>query len=173
MTPQDQAPAAPEQQAPGSIDVEPMIAKAREGIPANMQDVFDKAVLSGMRVMFDASSHEMTLAELDGPEPLEVKLSNGTIKLVYMLWEQSNKTLPPQLLVPLTLVLTLRAFEFLQMSKDPEATKEVMGEAVALAVQGVMDRAGATADKIPELMKQQGGSTPPAQGMIAAASERP
>lgn len=141
----------------GAIDVEAIIAKAEAGIPANLKGIFQKAVLSGMRIMFDKSSHQMALAELDKPGPLATRLSNGIIALVYMLWDQSNKTLPPQILVPVTLVLTLRAFQFLQMSKDPEATKEVMGEAVAEAVQGVMDRAGATQDKIPGLLKQQGG----------------
>lgn len=127
--------------APASqVDVKPMIDKAVAAIPPNLKPIFDKIVLSGMRILFDKSSHEMALAELNKPGPLAQRLSNGMVALMYMLWTQSNKTIPPQLMVPATLVLTLRAFEFLQMSKDPEATKQVLGDAVADAVQGVMDR---------------------------------
>jgi hypothetical protein len=131
---------APTTSTGGGVDVAPMIAKANEGVPANMRPVLDKVVLSGMRIMFDKQSHEMAMAELDKPGPLAERLSNGIIALMFMLWKQSNQTIPPQMIVPATLILTLRAFEFLQMSKDPEATKQVLGETVQAAVQGVMDR---------------------------------
>lgn len=124
----------------GAVDVKAAIAEARAKIPAQLQPIFDKVVLSGMRIMFDKSSHEMTLAELDQPGPLAQRIANGIIKLMFMLWQQSNKTIPPQLMIPATLVLTLRAFEFLQLAKDPEATKEVLGQAVELAVTGVLER---------------------------------
>jgi hypothetical protein len=162
--------------APG-VDVAPIIARTRAAIPPNLQAIFDKAVLSGMRIMFDAKSHQMMLDELDKPGPLAERISNGIIALVYLLWTQSNKTLPPQIIVPVTLTLALRAFEFLQASKDPEATKEVLGEATHAAVQGVMDRFGATEDKLGSLVQanQQGGAQPGAApapqggGMLAAA----
>lgn len=163
----------------GQVDVGPIIERASADIPPNLKDIFDKTVLSGMRVMFDKSSHKMLLDELDKLGPLPTRIANGIIALVYLLWKQSNYTLPPQIVVPVTLVLTLRAFEYLQMSKDPEATKEVMGEAVADAVQGVMDRFGATSDRLPSLLKGQQAAAPqpghaqPAQpgGMLAAAAK--
>jgi hypothetical protein len=137
----------------GAVDVDQIVATARKDIPANLQPVFDKIVLSGMRIMFDKSSHKLMLDELEQPGPLAQRLSNGTIKLMYMLWQQSNKTIPPQLMVPATLVLTLRAFQFLQESQDPEATKEVLGQAVELAVNGVIER-----------FKPAGGEQAPAPG---------
>lgn len=158
-------------QAAGAVDIAPILAKVEAGIPANLKDIFSKAVLSGMRILFDKSSHQMMLEELKQPGPLATRISNGIIKLVYMLWTQSNKTLPPQIMVPLTLTLTLRAFDFLQQSRDPEATKEVLGEATADAVQGVMDRFGATADKLPSLVKGQQGGAPAPGGMLAAAGK--
>lgn len=165
----NQKPAAPAANAgKGSIDIDSIVAKARAGVPANLREIFDKAVLSGMRIMFDEGSHQMMLDELNQAGPMATRISNGIIKLVYMLWEKSNKTLPPQIIVALTLTLALRAFQFLQEAKDPEATKEVLGEATADAVQGVMDRFGATQDKIPGLVKGQGGAQPGAAPAPAA-----
>jgi hypothetical protein len=145
----------------GAIDIEPIVARVRQDIPPNLQAIYDKAILSGMRIMFDKNSHKMMLEELDKPGPLATRISNGIIQLAYLLWKQSNHTLPPQIMVPITLTLTLRAFQFLQESKDPEATKEVLGEATHQAVQGVMDRFGATEDKLPALVKGQGAASQP------------
>lgn len=168
---------APARAKAGRIDVAPIIAATDAKIPPNLKDIYDKSILSGMRVMFDKASHKMLLDELEEPGPLATRIANGIIKLVYLLWKQSNYTLPPQIVVPVTLVLTLKAFEFLQQSKDPEATKEVMGEAVADAVQGVMDRFGANQAALPGLLKAQqqgaqGGAQPQPSapgGMLAAA----
>lgn len=166
-------PQTPSQSA--AIDVAPIIARAEAAIPANLKDIYSKAILSGMRIMFDKASHRLMLEELNQPGPLATRISNGIIKLVYMLWTQSNKTLPPQIMVPVTLVLTLRAFDFLQQSQDPEATKEVLGEATHQAVQGVMDRFGANEAALPGLVQanqkgaQPGAAPPPQGGMLSAA----
>lgn len=175
MKPQNATPAAPTVK-PGQIDVEPIIAQAAKNVPAELQNIFGKAVISGMRIMFDKQSFAMTMQELQGPGPLAQRLSDGTIKLVYLLWTQSNKTLPPQIIVPLTLTLVLKAFAFTQLMGDPEATKETLGDATHGAVQGVMDRFGATEDKLPQLAKAaaaQGGAQPAAPGASQAPAGAP
>lgn len=156
--------------ATGAVDVDAIINKARANIPPQLQTMFDKVVLSGMRIMFDPQSHKMMLDQLNQPGPMEKRISDGIISLMYMLWTKSNQSIPPQLIVPATLVLTLRAFQFLQQSHDPEATPAVMGEAVAQAVQGVMDRFGATQDKLPQLVKGQGAAQPGAASPAAGAA---
>lgn len=161
------------QPAAGAIDVDPIIARVRQGIPPQLQPIYDKAVLSGMRIMFDKNSFEMTMAELKQPGPLAERIANGIIKLVYILWTQSNKTLPPQIIVPVTLTLALKAFAFTQMVQDPEANKETLGEATAQAVQGVMDRFGATQDKLPGLVKGPGAAPQPGAAAPAAAAAAP
>ena len=153
-------PAIPAAKSGGKIDIEPIIAKIN--VPENLKGTFDKMVLSGMRIMFDKASHQLLLDQINGPEPMVKKLSDGIITLMYMLWTQSNKTLPPQLMVPVTVVLTLKAFDFLQQSGDKEATKEVLGETMHLATTGILDRFGAkpsdlTAMQQKVMASKQGG----------------
>lgn len=148
------------------INVDQLVADIDGKIPANLKDIYQKAVLSGLRIMFDKSSHGMLLQELEKPDPLPNKIANGTIALIYMLWTQSNQTLPPQIIVPLTVVLTLRAYEFLLKSGEPEATKEVLGEAMALATTGIMSKFGVAEDQLPSLVK--GGKPPAKPGLIDA-----
>lgn len=166
-----QKPAAPAPKQSGPVDVDKIINDARAKIPPQLGDMFDKIVLSGMRVMFDKNSHKMMLDELNKPGPMATRISNGIISLIYILWNKSNHTMPPQLIVPATFVLTLRAFQFLQDSKDPEATPAVLGEAVADSVQGVMDRFGATQDKIPALLRAQQAGQGPAPGAPAPSNQ--
>src|ERR1044072_5837251 len=110
--PQGKAPA-------GAVEINPIVAKVREGLPPNLQPIYDKAVLSGMRIMLDKNSFQMTMDEQKRPGPLATRLSNGTIALVYMLWETSKKSLPPQIIVPLTLTMELKGVSLVPIIKDP------------------------------------------------------
>jgi hypothetical protein len=153
------------------IDVDSIIAKIE--MPPNLKKIFDKAVLSGMRIMFDRKSHQMLLDQLDKPGDMAQKLAEGIITLTYMLWTQSNKTLPPQIMVPLTTVLTLKAFDFLQKSGEPEATKEVLGEGMHLAVTGVMERFGVDEAQLEQMAAQKKGSAPVPGGAPAPGGAQP
>jgi hypothetical protein len=167
---EDPAMMAQEQQAPqegqgGAVDTKQIEAAIE--VPPNLKQAFDRVVLSGMRIMFSKDSHKLLLEQLNKEGPLAQKLTEGIISLMYLLWTQSNKTIPPQLMVPATVVLTLRAFDYLQQAGDPEATKEVLGEALNGAVTGVMERFGVDPNNL------QGALQEGAQGAQAAPQGAP
>jgi len=145
------------------IDVNPIIDKIQ--VPSNLKGIYDKAIISGMRVMFAKESHQAFLSEVNKPGPMDEKLANGIVGLVYILWEKSNKTLPPQILIPITTVLTLKAYDFLQQSGNPDATKEVLGDGLHKAVERVMGKFGVQPDQVEQIVRKniQG------QGMIQGA----
>ena len=138
-----------------TINVDEIIGKIE--VPGNLKGIFDRAVLSGMRIMFDRNSHQMLLEQLDKPGPLADKVVEGIISLVFMLWTESNRSLPPQIMVPVTVVLTLRAYEFLAQSGEPEATPALLGEVMSGAVTGILERFGVSEDQLPELARQAQG----------------
>lgn len=162
--------AAPEAPAPGGlIDVQPMLDAIK--LEPRFQRLYDAAVLSGMRIMFDKKSHPMMEEQLAKPGPLAQKIIEGIVTLVYMLWKQSNQTLAPQIIVPLTVALTLKAFDFIQKSGDPEATKEVLGDAVEGAARLVMKKFGVTDEMLAkiEAAGQQAAQKQQAQPAAGAA----
>jgi hypothetical protein len=163
--------------AAGAVNVQPIIDEAGKKVPPQLKPMFDKVVLSGMRIMFDKQSHGMMIEALDKPGPMEKRISDGIIQLMYLMWKQSNHTIPPQTIVPAATVLTLRVFQFLQESKDPQATPAVLGEALHQVVQGILDRFGATQDKLPALLKNQDpgkdDSLKPAAGAAPGAPAAP
>lgn len=166
-----QIPQVPNAPQGSLIDVDSIIAKIE--MPPNLKGIYDKAILSGLRIMFDKGSHQMLLDQLDKEGPLAQKLSEGIITLCYMLWDQSNKTLPPQIMVPITTVLTLKAFDFLQKSGEPEATKEMLGEAMHLAVTGVMERFGVSEAQLEELAAKGGAQQAGAPAAGQTAGQQP
>ncbi len=149
----------------GKIDIDAILEKVN--ITPDLKPMYDKAVLAGLRIMFDKKSHVMLIEQLDKEGPLPGKIAEGVIALMYMLWEQSNKTLPPKLLVPITFTLTLRAFEFCQMSGEQEATKETLGEAVDLTTTRIMKEFGVEEGQVEQLVQQQtaqvNGGQPPTE----------
>lgn len=145
------APAA----APGGvIDTDAMLNKI--AVPPELQDIYQKALLSGMRIMFDSKSHAMMQNELNKKGPLPQKIVEGVMALIYMLWKQSNQTLPPKIILPLTMALTLKVFEYLQRSNEPGVTNEVLGQ----TLEGV----------IPAVMKKFGVKPGQAQGAVQQAA---
>ncbi|HEY5801858.1 MAG TPA: hypothetical protein VIT92_16675 [Burkholderiaceae bacterium] len=156
--------AAPQQ--PG-VDVGPMIADIEKRLPKNLLDIFKKTILAGERLMFDKASHQMMVDQLNQPGPMAKKASDGIVSVVFMLWQQSNETVPPQIIVPAAITLAYRAFEFLQDSQDPEATLTVLGDLLDETYSSILDKLGATPEQIEQFLQQQNAG--PATGMIGAA----
>lgn len=152
--PENEPPEAPqaETQEHKGIDIEAILAKVE--IPPDLKDLYEKCLVNGMRFMFDKGAFQETAKHLAKNEPMAKKIADGVVAVVYMLWEKSNKTLNPKVIVPVTFALTLKGFEFLQEAGNPEATKEVLGEAVDLATTTIMQKFGVQPDQIEQLVAQ-------------------
>ena len=137
------------------VDVNKIIDEIK--MPPNLKDIYEKAIISGMRIMFSPDSHEAFLVEVNKPGAMDDKLANGIIGLVYMLWDKSNKTLPPQIMVPITVTLLLKAFDFLQLSGNPEGTKEVLGSAMEKALEAILSKFNVTPQQIEQIVNKQKG----------------
>ena len=146
----------------GAVDIEAI--KSKTNVPPEFKKKYDAIILSGMRIMFDKKSHEsMFLAQLNKEGPLASKISEGVVALFYMLWEQSNKTIPPQLVIPVTFTLTLEAFDFCQQTGEPEATPETLGLAIEQSYEQILGKFGFDSAQIDQLVqKAQGQAGAPA-----------
>lgn len=138
--------------ANGLVDVDSIISKIQ--MPEDVKDIYEKAVIAGMRLMFEKGTHKRLLEYLDAPGELDEKIANGIFALVGLLWTKSNQTLPPKIIVPLTITMVCRAFEFLQKSGEPGISKEVLGSAMDKAVTGIMDKFGVPRDKLKQFIEQ-------------------
>ena len=114
------------------VNIDPIVAKIQ--ILPKFKAIYDKVILTGRRIIGSPESTGMIQQQLDKPGDFSTNLAEGVVALVYQLWNASRKTLPPQIMGPLTFQLTLEAFDFVQKSDDDRATKEALGDAVDKAI---------------------------------------
>lgn len=145
-----------QQMAQGGMS--PQGIRSRLNIPANLKNAYDRIILAGMKVMFDPKTHDLMLKSLNGPGPIDQKLGKGVADLMGILFEQSNKTMPPQLIIPAGIELLAHAVDFLRKSGQ-DVTDEQFGSAVQLMMQTLLSGAGVNMDKLAEFAdKGQAGA---------------
>lgn len=159
------------------VDIDAIISRIQ--ILPKFKAIFDKVILSGRRIIGSPESSEMIQKQLDKPGDFATNLAEGVVVLVYQLWTTSGKTLPPQIMGPVTFQLTLEAFDFLQKSNDERATKQALGDAVDKALSMLLKGFNVDPANIEQFVKQNKaamtaadagpGAAQPAQpgGMIA------
>lgn len=106
-------------------------------IPPQLEGAYQKIILAGMKVMFDKSTHQLMIKELDGPGDMATRLGKGMTGLMSLLWQQSNKTLPPNLIIPAGLELMAHAVDFLKKAGQ-DVTDQEFGEAVQVFIQNTL-----------------------------------
>ena len=143
-----------------SIDTKPFIAAIEKKIPPQLMPIFKMIVLKGDVQMFSQETHEMTLDQLKKPGPMAPKLAEGIAALMYILFQKSNKTLPPQLLEPAGVVLLCHAFDFLQKAASPDANKQTLGDAVDQFQVAIHNALGVTPEQFNQAVAAHGQPQP-------------
>lgn len=153
------------------VNIDPIVAKIQ--ILPKFKAIYDKAVLSGRRIMGSPESTGMIQQQLDKQGEFSDNLAEGVVVLVYQLWNASRKTLPPQIMGPLTFQLTLEAFDFVQKSNDDRATKEALGNAVDKALSMLLKGFNVDPANIEQFIKQNRGAMKAADAGPEAAPAAP
>lgn len=163
------------------IDIDAIIGRIQ--ITPEFKQIFDKVILSGRRMIGSADTAPAIQKQLDKPGDFATNLAEGVVAIVFQLWTSSGKTLPPQIMGPVTFQLTLEAFDFLQKSNDDRTSKQVLGDAVDGALGMLLKGFNVDPAQIEQFVKQNkaaltaadagpGSAQPPTQpppagGMIA------
>lgn len=123
-------------------------ASMRENVPPEMQDAYDRIVGAGMKFMFSKETSGEVIKFLEGPEPLDEKLSSGVFYLMMNLIQQSSGAFPEELIIPAGIDLMLQAAEFSQEVGMEKVTTEVIASACQKYVFLVSEKAGVPQEKV-------------------------
>lgn len=152
-------------------------------LPPELQNAYERVVVAGMKLMFSKDTNKYLLQQLDAPGSMAEKLGNGIAELVLMLFMQSNKTMPPQVIIPAGTELVVQAADFIKKSNLAEVTNRDIGDGIQIMMSQVFRQFGIDPDKlfqkigqfdpsqVPELMQQQQGQQMPQQ--VAPAAQAP
>lgn len=147
-----------------TMNVQQYLDDIEKNIPQELREMYQKMILSANRIMFDKSSHSEAMKVLEGPEPMEQKIAKGVTTIIYIIWQKSNGSVPPQLLIPVTIAVVLYAFKFLQDSGDESAQPAMLGQAIELAYDTVLRKFEIDPERVPQMVQEiQGGAAAPAE----------
>ena len=121
--------------------------EAKMALPGKLKQQLDKIVLAGVKMMFSEKTHKLMLDELDKPGPIEQKLAQGIAGLVAMLFQQSQRSIPPQLLIPAGVLLLAHAVQFLKKSGE-DVTPEQFGAAMKMVIEIILRQAKVDPEKL-------------------------
>lgn len=125
----------------------PQQVMSKMHLPKNMVRPFQAVLANGLKIMFDAKTHHLMLDELNKPGPMAQKLGEGIAGLVGLLFQQANRSIAPQLLIPVGMVLMAHAADFLNKAgqtvtpEDYGSATEIMMRTLCKAFKVDYDRA--------------------------------
>ena len=126
------------------------LSTIRSGIklPPELEEMYQRVVIAGMKVMFSDESHHLLEKELQGPGTTEEKLGRGLAGLMLLLFKQSNKTLPPQVIIPAGIELMMNAVEYFQKTDKVKISDQDIGQAIQIMLGVLMHAFGAQPNEV-------------------------
>jgi len=131
-------------------------------MPPDLQKAYDRTVIAGMKVMFSKESHRVMLAEIQKPGPLGDRLGKGISGLMLLLFKESNKTMPPSVMIPAGVKLLMEAVDFLRKSGLEKPTNADIASGIQLMITTLLQKFGVAPDKLAQLLDQYSNQNIPA-----------
>lgn len=172
---------APPQQAPQDSDAttgdpieqfSPQNVRAGMAIPPALRDAYLRVVTAGMKVMFDDQTHGQMLQVLKQPGPLEQKIGMGVAGLMILLFQQSNKTMPPQVIIPAGVELLAHAVDFLRQAGQ-QVPAQIVAEATSIMITTLLKKFGVDPDKLQAYAGSKGAGAQQPQPPADDESQEP
>lgn len=147
-----------------SASIDPQSVRQGMKLPDQLKGAYDKVVLAGMKVMFSDQTHQEFLKEIQGNDLLANRVGKTIAGLMMLLFAESKKTMPQQVMIPAGTELVVQAIDFIQKSGLEQVTNKDVGDAVQVFINLIMKQT-----------KGGGGqpSQPPAQPPAAPQSQPP
>lgn len=132
----------------------PEVIKQNMKIPPELQNAYDRVVLAGMKLMFSKESNNFVMKQVQSEGPIGPKLGESIAGLMLMMFMESNKTMPPQVIIPAGLELLAQAADFLRKSKLAQVSNKDFGDATEIMMTIIMQKFGVTPEKMQQLFAQ-------------------
>jgi ABC-type dipeptide/oligopeptide/nickel transport system ATPase component len=125
-----------------------------DGIPKEFEQAFAKVVKAGMRVMYSEETHELMLDELEGEGDLAQRIGEAIAGLMSLLYEKSNQTMPPEVIIPVGTYLLAKGVDFLEQVTGEQVTPDILAGATDVMVQTIVKQFGIEPEQFSGGMQQ-------------------
>jgi hypothetical protein len=124
-------------------------------LPPELQDAYTRVVAAGMKVMFSKETHDAMLQQLAAPGDTATKLGQGVAKVVIFLFNESNGTMPQEVIVPAAMILLIKAAEFINQSGKGKVSDEEIGQAMEILIDSLFEGFGEDRAQLDAAMAQE------------------
>lgn len=169
-----QEPGETEGQEPGETEeLTPQAVRSQMNLPPELREPYERVVLAGYKVLFSDETHDAIVDQLAGDGPIAQRVGEGITRILGMLFTESNGTIPPEVIVPAGIELTVAASDFLIKGGLEDMQPRDVGDAVGIMIQTVMQKF----DVKPENVQEGGepgaepapGQPQPGGGLVGGA----
>jgi len=134
------------------MDLNTQNISSKMTIPPQLKGAYQRIVLAGQKFLYDPSTRDIIKQQLAGPGPIDQKLGQGISDMMIMLFNKSNHTMPPQLIIPAGVELLIDAAEFLNKAAPNTVPKEAIGSATEAMIFTLLQKFGIPKDKAMQMM---------------------
>jgi hypothetical protein len=131
-----------------------------------------KTVAAGQEVMYSPHTRQMTVRALGQAKDPEA-IGQAVAKLVGVLFNQSHKTLPMQVLVPAATLLLFEGLQFMEDAGAIKITPNFLAECTKSMGSSVLQLFGVTPDKLQSMVNQNKPGAQSAQPAPPAQASQP
>ena len=123
-------------------------------LPPELQQAYERVVVAGMKMMFSKETNKYMLKQLEGEGSMAEKLGGGIAELMIALFLESNKTMPPQVIIPAGTELLVQAADFINKSGLAEVTNRDVGDGIQMMMSLIFRQFGIDPDKLMQKIDQ-------------------
>lgn len=128
--------------------ISPEAIKENTKMPPELQNAYERVVLAGMKIMFSEKTNQLVMKQMQGEGPVSERLGIGIAGLMATLFKESNKTMPPAVIIPAGVYLLAQAADFLKQSRIENIDDKAIGDAMQIFVETTIKMFGGDTDKV-------------------------
>ena len=136
--------------------LEKIISGIEEKIKPEDKSSYDRIVLAGTKILFDQKTHGKMIEILQGHGDLPSKIADGITRLIGLLYQASENTMPMQAVIPAAITLMVKALDFAERGMGQKLDKDIIAECTKQTSAAVLQQFGVTPEKIQSFLSSQG-----------------
>ena len=125
--------------------------RSKMTIPPELEKHYQQAVKNGLRVMFGKGVREQTMEFMESGDDVPQAMADGIYSVVVYLFNQSNGTMPPQILIPVGVELLAHAVDVAKKAGIDVPDSDV-AEGMGQFIQAVLTASGVGPEQMQQLV---------------------
>ena len=142
-------------------ELTPQNIKSKLNIPPNLQNAFDRVTTAGMKVLYDPDSGADIKEHFSAPGEMGTKLGEAIASIMLQMFQESNASMPPNVMIPSGTYLIVEFADFLDKSGRYQVSDADVGKATQLMIQLLMKAFNINQNNVSQIVSQLPGNTPP------------